>query len=136
MKYLILVILLIVSCGLVGRETMRVGEARRAGEDEPRIYARFRRRVKGAMLLFLLYVLTAFYEEIARRAGFRGREAILYFGGDFVVLFWLLILAARDFKETAFDAIRERQRITVDALSAIDAEIASRRKPGKKNTNP
>lgn len=131
LRWIILAFLIAVACWLAGREFLVLGEVRRAGMADKMDYRRFRRRIKGVLLLVLLYALAAFYEDIARFGLFTLREAFLYSGIFVIVLFWLLIVTSRDIKATAYMALYERQRMTLESLSDIEKEIIKYREEQK-----
>ncbi len=119
--------LLVGSAAMLGREILQIGEGRRAGQNEVTLYRRFRRRAKGLFLLIVLYILAAYYDEIAAWGHFGWRDMILFTGGIFIILIWALILAGRDLKETALEVTAERQRLTMEAFLDITEEIERRK---------
>lgn len=128
MRWAVLVILIIVAAGFIFRESLVVSEGRRNGLDEKRLYRRFRRRTKGMILMIVLYISTVFFEDIALTGIFSAREAILYIGATFILLIWLLIIASRDMKEVAHNALFERQRITLESLAELEKTITEKKK--------
>ena len=123
LKIALLVILLIASAHMLGREVIALGKARREGEDIALLGARFRRRAKGLALLIALYLLAAFFDNLHAALGFTAKEVILYIGFTLIVLVWLLILAGRDVRATALDALEQRRRLASESMASIDAEI-------------
>lgn len=126
-------------CGaawLIGAETLRVGSVRRASAvEDPADLAgalrRFRRRLKGTLLLLLLYVLAAFYQRIAMLGNFGLRQVLLYTGLVLVVLFWLLIIAARDAHAATLEAVAESKRLRAEAIASAErlAQEAAENRP-------
>jgi hypothetical protein len=126
-KITVLVVLLIGCSGMLGREVLVLGRGRRTGEDPSPLFRRFRRRAKGLILLVLLYLFAAFFDEAIRRLHFTGREVALYAGFCLIMLVWLLLLAGRDVRETALTALKERRELTSDSFARIEEEIRRRR---------
>lgn len=123
LKIALLVILLLAAAHMLGREVIALGKARREGEDIALLGARFRRRAKGLALLVALYLLAAFFGNLHAALGFTAKEVILYIGFTLIVLVWLLILAGRDVRATAMDALEQRRRLASESMAGIDAEI-------------
>lgn len=131
MRWIALTLLLLLGLALLGREILVVGQGRRSGEDPGRLYRRFRNRTKAYGLLMVIFLMAAFYEDLARAGHFRATEAIAYFGVAVILLFWFLIVLARDFRETAMAAMRQSEQLTVQSLKELEEEI--RRKRGKRD---
>lgn len=126
-KIAVLIVLLIGCSGMLGREVLVLGRGRRAGEDPVPLFRRFRRRAKGLILLVLLYLFAAFFDEAIRRFHFTAREVALYAGFCLIMLIWLLLLAGRDVRDTALTALKERRELTSDSFARIEEEIRRRR---------
>ena len=126
-KITVLVLLLLGCSGMLGREVLVLGKGRRSGEDPLPLFRRFRRRAKGLLLLIVLYLFAAFFDEAIRRLHFSAREVALYAGFCLIMLIWLLILAGRDIRETALTALKERRELTTDSFARIEEEIRRRR---------
>lgn len=126
-KLLILLALLAGLAGVVAREVLVTGAAQRAGQDPKPYFARLRRRTKGMVVLVLLYAMAAWYEEAAGALGLGVRERLWYLGGVLITLFWLLILAGRDLRESALQAMEERRRLTSETFERIQEEIRRRK---------
>lgn len=131
MRFLVFAIFLLVCLGLWGREFLRVGESIRGGEDSGRVYRRFRRRTKGIALLIFLYILSVFYDDFTEVFLYSPQQKFLYFGMTIIALFWLLILASRDLKEAAFEALHARRQITQETISSIEKEIEKKQQERK-----
>lgn len=135
MKWIVFILFVLAALGFVGRETLVVGEGRRAGQDELKLYRRFRRRTKGALLLLFLLTLALFFEELASLGNFDARAIILYTGLALITLIWILMLAARDTKETAFDALNDARKIRTEAYEEIE-HVIRERKGGADSASP
>lgn len=135
MKILLLAALVVVGAGLLGREVLALGAARRAGEAMLPHYRRFRRRVLGIALLLVLSVVVGWYDNLAEWGTFTLRDHLLYVGGVFILLIWTLITASRDLKETAHEALAERRRLAADSFQHIQDEI-ERKKEEEKEKAP
>jgi len=123
MRLIFLLVLLAAVGVLLGREILSAGAARRAGADPRAINRRLRRRAKGLALLLAVYAGAAWFEDAAAWGAFSLREGILHVGGVIILVFWLLILVARDIRETAMEAAGERQAFAVESLQRIEEEI-------------
>ncbi|MCC5877262.1 MAG: hypothetical protein JJU11_13655 [Candidatus Sumerlaeia bacterium] len=119
MRWILLIGLLLASIVYLGREILHIGEVRQSGGDLLPHYRRLRRRLKSSLLLLFLFVLAFFYEDFAAWGQFDARTSIVYFLGTLVVLIWLLIVATRDARATALEAIEEGRRITEEALQSV-----------------
>lgn len=115
---------------LLGREVLVLGGAKRRGAEMIPHYKRFRRRATGLVVLFLLFLSALAFEPLARAAAFDARLTLLYFLGAMILLIWLLLIAARDMRETAIDALAERQTMAASMLR--DATERARRAGGEK----
>ncbi|MEO8377634.1 MAG: hypothetical protein ABI579_08175 [Candidatus Sumerlaeota bacterium] len=123
LKLFLFVILVLACAYALGREVIALGLARRDGENSAPYIDRFRRRGKGLALLIMLYLLAAFFENVYTSLHFQAREVILYIGFTLIVLVWLLILAGRDVRATALQALEQRRRLASDSMAGIDEEI-------------
>jgi hypothetical protein len=128
MKIVFLVILILAGCYFLGLEVMRTGAGRRAGLDDVELLRRLRRRIKTFVLLLALYVMAAWYEEIARWGYFTPKATLLYFGAAFAILIWLLILAAREVRDAAHMALETSRRIRTETIEELEKEIDRARK--------
>ncbi len=131
MRIFLLAALVVVGAGLLGREVLAVGAARRAGEPMVPHYRRLRRRVLGIALLIVLYVIVGWYDVLADWGTFTVRDHLLYVGGVFILLIWTLITASRDLKETAHEALAERRRLAADSFQHIQDEIERKKEENK-----
>jgi hypothetical protein len=125
MKILLWIAFLLLLLFLWGREILHTGAARRAGRDVRAAYRRFRRRTLGLFILFLL-ALTYQASDWIPFASLR-HEAI-YYGLYFILLIWLLIIAARDFTDLAESYVRDENRVTLETLQNLEKEIRTRRR--------
>lgn len=125
-RALVFLILAAAAAAFLSREILEVGAVRRTGGPLLPALRRFRRRTKGVVLLLILYLQTAFFEEVARGLGFGHRAVLLYFGLALVLLVWVLILAGRDLRETVLTAASESSRLRQEAMARLDAEVLAR----------
>lgn len=125
------VLLILFSLAIVGAEILRVGKGRRAGEDEKALFRRFRRRAKGVVLLNAMFLLAAWYDEILSAHIHTAGGLLLYVGLVVILMFWLLILAARDLRETVTEATEQQQTIALQALVELEEEIVRAREERK-----
>lgn len=123
MKWFLLIVLLLSGGIFLAREILQIGEAQRAGADPIPHFRRFRRRVKGLFLLLVLFVLAFFYENFAAWGQFDARTSLIYFLGTLVVLIWLLLVATRDARAVALEAIEESRRLTDEAMKKAHQEF-------------
>lgn len=126
MKIAGLIVAAIFAAIVIGREVIAIGEARRAGHDVVPLYKRFRRRLKSVVLIWVLLALSLFFRNVADAPWFTPKVAILYVGLAIITLFWIMILAARDFKEAAHYAVAANQQITLETLGEIEQRIRER----------
>ncbi len=116
-------LLLVLCAALLCREILTLGQEKRAGKDVDALYKRFRRRAKGLLLLIFLFALTAYYDYFEASEFSGAREIVLYVGLVMIVLIWVLILASRDLKETAHEALRNKQELTLSSLADFEREL-------------
>lgn len=135
-KILLLAVLILGALAIAAREVLVVGEERRRGAQEARVFRRFRRRAKGLLLVVVLGALALFYDEAARLLNLGPRGTILYTGLVLVMLIWLLILAGRDVKEATEELVTDQRTARQQAMADLDAVVqerlaARREKPPK-----
>jgi hypothetical protein len=126
MRILVLIALMVASCLIIGWEILRVGEGRRAGQDALMLMRRLRRRLKTLILIVALYAIAAWFEDVAAAAHFTAKIALLYFGLAITMLVWILILAARDLRETALQAVEINRRLREEAIKDLERELRRR----------
>ncbi len=129
LRLAILAILILVALAFLAREILTIGQERRAGAEEKPLYRRFRRRAKGLLLLIVLYISAAFYDELAAFGHFDAQANLLFMGGILIIMIWILIIAARDFRESALAIVRENEQMTRETLQSLEEEM--RRRKGK-----
>ncbi len=83
---------------------------------------RFRRRLLGGVLLVLLLLLLQFGDALTHYSTVQ--QKMLYYLACFFLLFWVLILAARDFRDLAMDFATAQTRMTLSTLSEVQREVA------------
>lgn len=128
MSWLALAAIIIISGYIIGRETLAVQAGLRTGEDHLLLFRRFRRRLKGVVLLIVLFLLATYLEPFTAAEWSGAREVLLYFGLCLIVLIWVLILATRDMRETAERALAQGQKLTTDSFEEIQQQIMIRRR--------
>lgn len=136
LEWVLLALLLGISTVVFCREVLIVGEGRRSGDDVKMLYNRFRRRVKGLLLLIVLYVLTAWYETFSAVLTLDKHGTFLYVGVVLIFMFWVMILAARDFKESALLAIAAQQAVRREIEQKIDEALDKRKHDDRKRITP
>ncbi|MDX1972180.1 MAG: hypothetical protein SFY68_06570 [Candidatus Sumerlaeia bacterium] len=92
---------------------------------------RFHRRLLGGVLLVLLLLLLQFGDALTHHSTLQ--QKMLYYLGCFLLLFWVLILAARDFRDLAMDFATAQTRMTLSTLSEVQREVA-RKNTGTDNS--
>ena len=118
---------------LWGREILAFGEARRRMPDNhKRDELRFRRRTLGLFVLLLLvlsYDASNFLFDPDTLFGRAVdlRTELIYFGMCFILLIWLLIIAARDFHDIAESYLSSETNITLQTLTDVESEILKRK---------
>lgn len=108
----------------IAMEILAVGQRQRDGVPPNLAFRRFRRRVKAAFVLGAATLFVVWLQPLRNAGLIDPRGVVLYTGMLFILLLWLLILAARDFKEVALDVLAEEQRarksVTEAALASLD----------------
>lgn len=126
---LILWVLILSGLGtLFWRELEAYRGVKNSGQPADRAKSRFRRRVLGIGVLFLLLVslqIGEFYEE-----SFGYQQKILFYLMCMVMLIWVLILATRDFRDLAMSYSAMRTEMTLKALQELEREFS------QKSSNP
>lgn len=105
---------------LWGREVLNFGAARREKADPKRDELRFRRRTLGLSVLFLLGVLYELHNDVPFAEPV---HELAYYGVMFVVVIWLLIIAARDMRAIAESYLDEQQRMTLQSLVELEEQL-------------
>jgi len=83
-----------------------------------------------------LYVLTAWYEAASAALRLDQQGTFLYVGVVMIFMFWVMILAARDFKESALLAIATQQAVRREIEQKIDEALDKRKHEDKKRISP
>jgi len=114
---------------LWGREVLHFGEQRREGTATREDYLRFRRRTLGIGVLLVLAVAADMGGLVADWLALDLRGKLLYYGICFIMLIWLLIIAARDMKAIGETWVHEQNRLTVSTLRDLESRMRSLRDP-------
>lgn len=128
LRLLVLAVFVILILVFLAREILVFGQEKRSGAPEKPLLRRLRRRAKGLILLLGLFTLTAYYGDIAEIGHFDWRANLLFMGGILILMIWILIIAARDFRESALAIIRENEEITRETLQSLEKEMRERRR--------
>lgn len=126
LKILLILVLVLVAAGLIGREVLVVGQGKREGVEQKLLFRRFRRRTKGVLLLLVLATGAAFHAELAGALGLIPSEHFMLLGGLIIMVFWVLILAGRDLHESTTELVDRRQAITIETLIEIEQAVRQR----------
>jgi hypothetical protein len=102
------------------REVLHFGAARREKADFKRDERRLRRRSLG---LFVLLLLGGLYELSSVMPFASALHELVYYANFFIVLIWLLIIAARDVADIAESYVEERQQSTLQALVDLERKV-------------
>ncbi len=114
---------LVIVAILLGRELLHMLDLRREGGACEFDRARFRRRTLGLGVLVVLAAMTDAGSLIDPYLD--APRMLAYYGVCFVVLIWLLIIAARDYRALAESWSADRDRMAVEALLELEKEIRS-----------
>lgn len=111
---------------LLWREHHACQFAKATGRFVERAKTRYKRRVLGIVLLFLLLLTLQVGEYLADSFDLRGR--LLFYLMCFIQLVWVMILAARDINELAGNYAKLRTELTLSALRELEREMERRDK--------
>ncbi|MDX2175421.1 MAG: hypothetical protein SF028_03015 [Candidatus Sumerlaeia bacterium] len=115
-----------------GHESLEFSLARRRGDLAPKHFLRFRRRTLGLFLVAALTLLLAFM-GLAEKKAMGDHGALLgYYGVCILVAGWILLVALRDMRIMALDALTEKQRITMEHLEDFERLMVERAAESKR----
>lgn len=125
MAVLLWLVFLGVLAYLWAREIL-VFEAMRRTEEgtRPSDFQRFRRRTLGLVLLLILAALVHL-GAVTPNLDHQGR--IGWAGICFILVIWLLIVAARDFRASLEELMDEQQRAAIEAIIEVERAAAMHR---------
>lgn len=122
-QFLLLAAAVVFAAGFIVREVLVLIHDRDEGEELLPLMRRLRRRTKVTLLLLGLFAVTLYYDDIAAWAVFDWRAHLLAAGGVIIAVVWVLILAVRDFQESALRIMGDEEEFTRETLASLEKEL-------------
>jgi hypothetical protein len=108
------------------RESLEVSAARREGRATPETFRRFRRRTLGLAVFSCLWVMLWQSPRVEATVRADEPQALLaYYLACLLLSLWMLLIAGRDLKATAEQALAESERLTMEGLEHFASALAT-----------